>query len=71
MCPISEQQDPVLRSNSGSGELELEMAISKLRTAILRAVNELDILCVSVREARVRVEAIDQLTAALRPQNDK
>lgn len=42
----------------GSGDAELEAAITRMRGAIIRTVNELDRFATSIREARERVEAI-------------
>jgi hypothetical protein len=42
----------------GSGDVELEAAITQMRGSIIRTVTELDRFCMSIRRARVRVEAI-------------
>jgi hypothetical protein len=47
-----------LEGTQGSGDLELELAITKMRGSIMRTITELDSFCVSVREARARIEQL-------------
>jgi hypothetical protein len=47
-----------LTGTQGSGDLSLEVEITKMRSAILRTVTELDRFCESVRRAREQVEQI-------------
>lgn len=53
---------------AGSGEIELEAAITKMRGSIIRIVNELDRFAASIRDARVRVEHIAQNSETQPPQ---
>jgi hypothetical protein len=56
--PTNDPRDTSATDLPGSGDLGLESEITKMRGAILRAVNELDLFSRSVREARIRVEQL-------------
>jgi hypothetical protein len=62
MAPVEDDKpdsaDPVaspIEAMQGSGDLELEVAITKLRGSIMRVVVELDRFCDTVRKARESV----------------
>lgn len=57
--PPSEYRGPSpVDAVQGSGDLGLEIEITKMRSAILRAVVELDRFCDAVRMARAQVESM-------------
>ena len=59
MAPIEDSQDTAPSTDlPGSGEFNLEIEITKMRGAIIRTVNELDLFSRSVRDARIRVEQL-------------
>jgi hypothetical protein len=54
--PTTHTHHSPIDGTQGSGDLELEVAISKMRGSIMRTISELDRFCSSVREARERIE---------------
>ena len=54
--------DEPLRSSlgQGSGDLRLELAISNLRTAMIRVINELDLFTEAVKLARTELDELHQ-----------
>jgi hypothetical protein len=51
--------DPLRSSlGQGSGDLQLELAISQLRSAMIRVINELDLFTEAIKLARTQVEAL-------------
>jgi len=58
MCPQNDDAAPRSSLGQGSGDLQLELAISQLRSAMIRAIDELDRFTEAVKLARTQVEAI-------------
>lgn len=69
MTPIDGPDHRAASLGQGSGDLELEAAITKLRAAMLRAINELDLFTESVKQARTRIEAVSAAHAEPRNNN--
>lgn len=81
MAPIADDDSPDRRVESqyragdertaalgmGSGDVELEAAITKLRGSIIRTVNELDRFSMTVRRAREHVAAMADLKDEVEP----
>jgi hypothetical protein len=68
VTPIDEPEHRQESLGSGSGDIELEAAISRLRASMLHVVNELDRFTTTVKQARIRVE--DLVHAAEREAED-
>jgi hypothetical protein len=59
MAPIEDTPGPApLEGVQGSGELELEVAITRMRGSIMRLVSEIDRFTDTVRQAREALEVL-------------
>jgi hypothetical protein len=58
MAPIDDEAARRSSLGQGSGDLQLELTISKLRSAMLRAIDELDAFTQTVKLARTEVERL-------------